>query len=158
MYKFKRRKMESKRGLSAIVATLLIILLTIVAIGIIWLVIRNVVQSGAETIDISSKCVEVNLEAVSVNETSAGVYDVTLRRRSGGQDDLGGIKVNIFNTTTSSGVMDFGTLNRLQTKKVTFNTSQASEVTNGNKIEFTPFFLDASGNEQLCSQTGEFKF
>ena len=39
-----------KRGLSGIVATLLIILLVIVAVGIVWVVVRNVVQEGSEQI------------------------------------------------------------------------------------------------------------
>jgi hypothetical protein len=144
--------MEHKRGLSTIVATLIIILLTLVAVGIIWVVIRNVIQGGAQNVDISAKCISVNLEAVSVNETSAGVYSVTLRRSSGGED-LGGIKVAIFNATVSGAIVDFGTLTELQTRTVSITAA-----TNGNKIEYTPFFIDSSGNEQLCSQTQTFNF
>ena len=40
---------NNKKGLSTIVATLLIILLTLVAVGIIWIVIRNVVQTGTDS-------------------------------------------------------------------------------------------------------------
>lgn len=150
--------MKSKKGLSDIVATLIIILLTLVAVGIIWVVIRNVVNSGASQIDISAKCTAVNLEAVSVNETSPGVYAVTLKRASGG-DTIGGIKVSIFNTTANSGVMNFGALTALQTSTVSMNTSaNNATVTGGHKIEYTPFFLDASGNTQLCSQTQTFTF
>jgi hypothetical protein len=149
--------MESKKGLSAIVATLLIILLTLIAVGIIWVVIRNVVESGAEQISVNTKCVAVSLEAVSVNETPAGVYAVTLRRGSGGENDLGGVKVNIFNATGSSGIMDFGTINKAETEIVTLPTT-GTTVIDANKIEFTAFFIDASGNEQLCSQTSEFTF
>jgi len=61
--------MESKRGLSAIVATLLIILLTLIAVGIIWVVIRNVVQSGAEQVDLGTKCIAIELSAITVVET-----------------------------------------------------------------------------------------
>jgi len=140
--------MENTRGLSAIVATLIIILLTLVAVGIIWVVIRNVINSGTEDIKLSAKCTAVNLEAVSVNEIAAGNYSVTLHRNAGG-DELGGVKVAIFNVTKTSGVKNFGvTISALDTKTATIDTG--GNVTNGNKIEYTPFFIDASGNEQLC--------
>ena len=152
--------MESKKGLSAIVATLLIILLTLIAVGIIWVVIRNVVESGAEQVDFGTRCIEVDLEAVAVNETSAGVYSVTLYRNAGG-DDIGGVKVSVFNASlASSGPMDFGTINPLGQRTVSLNTSvtPATRVNNGNQVQFTAFFVDASGNEQACTQTGTFDF
>ena len=136
-----RGKMN-KRGLDAIVTTLIIILLAIVAIGIIWVVVRNVVQQGSEQIDISSKCIAVDLRAVSVSPVSGqvGNYSVTLNRRAGG-DAIGGVR-------------DFGvTLNELDTK-----TQTVVGVTEANKLEYTAYFVDASGNEQLCSQTGTFTF
>jgi len=146
--------MKSKRGLDAVVTTLIIILLVLVAVGIIWVVVRNVVQQGSEQIDITSKCISVDLSAVSVNETSAGVYDVTLKRNAGG-DAIGGVKVSLFNSTANSGVIDFGTaLGELETVTQSVNGT----VTDANKLEYTAYFLDSSGNEQLCSQTGTFNF
>ena len=139
-------------------ATLIIILLTLVAVGIIWVVIKGVVTSGTNQISVTSECTAINLNAVSVNESSPGIYDVTLHRSSGGDNTLAGIKVNIFNDTTSSGPMDFGTLNLLDQHTVSLNTSTATLVTGGNRIEYTPFFKDSSGNEQLCSGTQSFSF
>ena len=154
IYNMQRGKMN-KRGLDAIVTTLIIILLAIVAIGIIWVVVRNVVQQGSEQIDISSKCIAVDLRAVSVSPVSGqvGNYSVTLNRRAGG-DAIGGVKVSLFNDTANGGVRDFGvTLNELDTK-----TQTVVGVTEANKLEYTAYFVDASGNEQLCSQTGTFTF
>lgn len=155
-------RIQNRKGLSAIVATLIIILLTLVAVGIIWVVIRNVVQGGAEQIDISQKCIAVSLEAVTVNEIASGVYAVTLKRGADSQGDLG-VKVNVFSgATTSSGVINFGAfgdLDALGTVTRTVNTNTTTPVAGGDKIEFTAFFLDASGNEQLCPQaTQTFNF
>jgi len=149
--------MRSKKGLDAVVTTLIIILLVLVAVGIIWVVVRNVVQSGSEQIDITSKCLSVDLSAVSVNETSAGVYDATLKRNAGG-DAIGGVKVVLFNSTGSnSGVLDFGVaLDELATSTQSVDT--VSGVVDANKLEYTAYLLDSSGNEQLCSQTGVFNF
>ncbi|MEK6904296.1 MAG: hypothetical protein AABW87_01760 [Nanoarchaeota archaeon] len=157
-------KAQNKKGLSDIVTTLIIIVLSLVAIGIIWVVVRNLVESGAEQIDVSQKCLSVELSAVRVNESSSGVYDVTLKRGSDSQGDIG-VKVNIFQgTTLNSGVLNFGAVGDLDaigttTKTVNTNADTATPVIGGDKIEFTAFFLDdASGNEQLCSQTKSFPF
>ena len=147
--------MENRKGLSAVVTTLIIILLVLVAVGIIWVVVRNVVETGAGQIDVNTKCIAVDVRAVSVNETDPGNYTVSLNRRAGG-DDIGGIKVNVFNDTASSGVKDFVAIPELETKTVVIETG--GNVTGGDRIEFTVFFLDASGNEQLCTQTNEFTF
>jgi len=146
-----------KKGLSAVVTTLIIILLVLVAVGIIWVVVRNVVETGAEQIDINTKCVAVDVRAVSVAPVAGvdGNYTVSLNRKAGG-GDIGGVKVNLFNDTSSSGVVDFGiAIEELNTETKEIDTSG---VTGGDRIEFTVFFLDASGNEQLCTQTNSFEF
>src|SRR5512137_2593316 len=82
---------NNKKGLSTIVATLLIILLTLVAVGIIWIVVRNVVQGGADQVDIDSKCLSASVEATKVTNVSTA-YQVTITR-NGGEDALGGVKL-----------------------------------------------------------------
>jgi len=57
---------SNKKGLSTIVATLLIILLTLVAVGIIWVVIRGVVRDSTDQVDIDSKCLAASVEATRV--------------------------------------------------------------------------------------------
>ena len=163
---------KNRRGLSTIIATLLIILLTLVSVGIIWVVIRNVVQSGTNQVDLSQRCLAVELSATTVNDTqqTLGFYYVTLHRGSDSQGDLG-IKVVVFNGTNgtglanNSGPRDFGSFGELKpigtiTKNVTtpWTAGPTPVLTNGDKIEFTAYFRDASGNDQLCSQTGELNF
>jgi hypothetical protein len=151
-----RMTMENKRGLSAIVATLIIILLVLVAVGIIWVVVRNLIQEGAEQVDIGTKCMAVDLRAVSVTPVvgQTGNYSVTLRRTAGGEV-IAGAKISLFNDTGNSGVLDgFLALSELETKTEIF----AAGVTNANSLEYTVYFTDESGNERLCSQTNSFAF
>lgn len=152
-------RIQNKKGLSEIVATLIIILLTLIAVGIIWVVIRNVVEGGAEQVDISQKCLAVELDAVTVNETSSGVYAVTLRRGSDSQGDVG-VKVNIFQgIATSSGVLNFGAFGDLDALgTVTKTITTAPILAGGDKVEFTAFFQDVSGNEQICPRTNIYNF
>jgi len=147
----KKRDLKDKKGVSAIVATLIIVLLVIVSAGIIWVVIRNIVQGGAEQVEFGQKCLGINVNIQSVTEDSEGVYSVRLRRDSGG-GEIGGIKIVLLNETDSSSVQNgFEGLNQLTTKTETF-----SGPANANKLEYTSYFIDNSGNEQVCSQTGTY--
>jgi len=146
---------SGKSGLSAIVATLIIILLVLVASGIIWAVVRNVIQGGADKIELDSKCREVNFKSPKVTAgESSGIYVVTLERASGG-DPIDGVKLSFFNAEgTSSGVLEFGVgMNGLDSKTQTIDTAEGVGVSSANRFDMTPYFLDDLGNEQICSET-----
>jgi len=64
--------MESKKGLSDVVTTVLIILLVLAAVVIVWAFVRPAIQSGAG--QVSGACVNLDLKVVSCdNEHNAGV-------------------------------------------------------------------------------------
>jgi flagellin-like protein len=46
------KKGNDKRGISPVITTLIIILLALVAIGIVWIVIKNIVSEGTEGISL----------------------------------------------------------------------------------------------------------
>lgn len=146
---------QNKKALSTVVTTLIIILLVLVAVGVIWVVVRDVIEGGAEQIDISTKCLEVDVRATAVVNIAGTDYDVTLKRGAGG-DAVGGVMITIFNNTDNSGVIDISTaLAELQTST---ESVTATNIADANKIETTVYFTDASGNAQLCSQTNTFSF
>lgn len=164
---------KSKKGLSAIVATLLIILLTLVAVGIIWIVIRNVVQSSTDQVDIDSMCLRANVEATSVTATATS-YTVTFARM-GGDDPLGGIKLVFSNQTGSENhvidwrLTDEGTgvnspLVALASRTITIPVGTGPlemKNTDGfkpNKVSVVVYFLDSSGKQQLCSTANQLTF
>ncbi|MFH1889686.1 MAG: hypothetical protein ABIJ58_02305, partial [Nanoarchaeota archaeon] len=145
---------KNKSGLSAIVATLIIILLVLVAVGIIWVVIRNVLQSGAETIELDQKCRDIAFKSPAVQKGGvAGVYVVTLERSSAG-GLLAGVKINFFNVTDNSGVIEFGEgINALESKTKSIDTSTGNVLIGANRFDITPYFVDELGSEQVCSDT-----
>jgi len=161
---------NNKKGLSTIVATLLIILLTLVAVGIIWIVIRNVVQQGTDQIDIDSKCLAASVEATKVTNDTTDYY-VTITR-NGGDEPLGGVKL-VFTTAEGDGnaVIDWsltGTgdnapLNALGARELQITRGTGSDEipdTLGypNKVSVVVYFLDSSGNPQLCSTANQYTF
>lgn len=139
----------NKKGLSAVVVTLIMILLGIVVAGIIWVVVRNVAQGGTEEIGLGAKCLEVDVVATKAECTQAGSCNVTVERNAGG-DDLGGLKL-IFNN--ASGEQNYvhdvsGNINPLET---TTEEQIATGLVNVTSVDVTPYFTSESGNEQLCS-------
>jgi flagellin-like protein len=145
---------SNKKGLSEVVTTLIIILLVLVAIGIVWVVVNNVLQSGSQQAEISAKCLEVSIQATAASCTG-GTCNVTYKRSAGG-DDIDGLKI-ILSNGADSVIQDVpGNLAPLATK----TTSGIAETLtpDPNKAEIAAYFIDASGNEQLCSATSAFEF
>jgi len=157
---------DNRKGLSEIVATLIIILLVIIAVGIIWTVVRNLLQSGADQIEISTKCNNVDIKAVSVSPAGMpGNYTVRLSRGGDAEDPVEGIMITFYNNETNSpSAVDFGsTLSALQDKTQEVNSTLVLQIgtsgvtfvnkeTMGNatKITYTPYFLSSAGDVQLC--------
>ena len=148
--------MSNKRGLSTIVITLILILLALVAVGIVWVVVNNIIKGGTEGIDINAKCLNVNVEATAV-KCAGSNCNVTLMRTGTGNEAIGGVKLIFKNSTAgnSSAVIDeAGNIEVLAGKSI--NDIAAGLVPD--KIEVTAYFEDSSGNEQLCGQTTSFEF
>lgn len=156
--------MKNKQGLSTIVATLIIILLVLVAVGIIWVVVRNVLEGGAGQIQSSSKCIDVMVRptkvfcnpAVAPDPGNNGVCNVTYMREAGGEE-IGGIKL-VF--TDDAGESNYihdvsGNINELATLTESLVTTGINNVS---KVDSVVYFLDESGNEQLCSPSGSLEF
>jgi len=144
--------MENKRGMSAVVTTLIIILLVIVALGIIWVVVKNVIQGGVEQVDLSTKCREVEIQATKLTEIDSGNYTVTLSRTGTG-DEIAGIKVVLANvaTNTYSAPINFGdALAPLETSTQEINDTGVDAA---DKIQMTVWFLSDLGEEQICPIT-----
>ena len=141
--------MKDKRGLSSLVTTLIIILLSLMAITLIWLVVKEIIQKNSGEVEIRYKCLEVNLNVVSSSCNSSSCTVVIKRNAGGGE--IGGIKLLFSNATGDSGSLiklpgDIPTLGTLK-------TSSDHGIINPNKIDALVYLIDSSGNEKECSQS-----
>ena len=75
-----------KRGMSEVVTTLLIILISIVAIGVVWVVVKNILDKGKE--DISLDAFGLDLEIVKASYLD-DTLSVTVKRNPGGGEIVG---------------------------------------------------------------------
>src|SRR4030042_1922161 len=155
---------NNNKGLSTIVATLLIILLTLVAVGIIWIVIRNVVQGGTNQVDLNSKCLATEIVATQVTNTSDDAFNVTLNVKSADdKSPVGGVMLVFTDPTESTSYpvpiesTGANTLTALKTVTVTADLS-SSGLVNPNKVSDVTYFLDDSNNKQLCNTASAFNF
>jgi len=147
---------KDKRGLSEVVTTIITILLVLVAIGIVWAVINNVLQSGTEQTENAAKCLQVDIKATAATCSGTGVCNVTYRRSSGG-DDIDGIKIVLGNGVANFQADVLGNVPVLGTNT---STGIATGLTTPvpNSAEIAAYFIDASGNKQVCSTTSAFEF
>jgi len=143
--------MKSKRGLSAIVATLLIILLTLIAVGIIWVVIRNIVQSGGDEAAIQAKCALVTLDVSAAQCATGSGCNVTYTRSAGG-DDIDGVFIILSNGQASNQTQVVGNVGPGDTRTNFSLATGLSPVPTS--AEIAAYFVDASGNERRCNPMG----
>ncbi|MBU2053140.1 MAG: hypothetical protein V1788_03455 [Nanoarchaeota archaeon] len=148
--------MKSKKGMSGIIETIIIIGIALFAIGIVWYALNEIVIGQTENIALSEKCLGVDVRATSVDCSNPSVCSVILNRKTGG-DKIGGVKMIFRNETdsTSSTIDVLGNIAPLQT--IT-KTGIDSEIVNATSIGVTAYFEDSSGNEQLCSQAKYYTF
>jgi hypothetical protein len=84
----------NKRGLSSVIATLLIILLVIVSVSIVWVVVKNLLTKGSE--DISIDKFTIDLEIVSIKQNVEKTSVNVKVKRNAGEGELDGIVFLIY--------------------------------------------------------------
>jgi len=133
-----------KRGMSAVVTTLIIILLTIVAIGIVWVVVKNILDKGSDEISLTGLTLDLEIVRAVVD---GDTLSVTVKRNPG-DGNLVGINFVISDGEKSTVVRRDTTLAELGVQTFTFTLSQLP-VDDITSIAIAPIFETASGKEIL---------
>jgi cysteine-rich repeat protein len=136
-------KRENKKGLSTIVATLLIILLVLVAVGIVWVVVKNVLQQNSEKIMLGRVTVDLEISKADViNFTHIGV----IVKRNVGRGEISGIVFIAYNTDESEAVRRNVSLQELEEQdfRIVLSVVNASHI---KKVAIAPIFMTKSGKE-----------
>jgi cysteine-rich repeat protein len=142
------------RGLSTIVATLLIILLTLVAVGVIWVVVRNVLQQNAEQVSFGKFTINLEIsKAGIINDTDIGVTV----RRDPGKGNIAGILFIAYGKDNSEIVKYNISMVELEERNFqvvlyVINTSVVE------KVSIAPIFTSDSGKEYIGDVQDEYIF
>lgn len=146
--------MKDKKGLSQVVTIVILVVLVLIAAGIIWAVVSNLIARGATQIDLNQKCLEVDIKP-TIATCDALTCTVTLVRSSTGTE-IDGIKIS-FVTDTDSDVQDYpGDINVLKTitpAAFTLVGISGSDVT---KVKVSPYFMTDANEEYICTNNAEY--
>ena len=134
-----------KRGMSAVVTTLIIILLAIVALGIIWVVVKNIIQGGADEVDLGRITLDLQIESVEIQDD--GVTVIVLRRNPG-QGEFIGMKFVFSNGTDSEIIREDTSLEELEHRAFIFILTKLN-ISTLTEISVSPIYKTNSGEESF---------
>ncbi|MCX6749230.1 MAG: hypothetical protein NTW17_00595 [Candidatus Pacearchaeota archaeon] len=140
--------MNNKKGLSAIVATLIIILLTLVAVGIVWIVIRNVIQSGAEQTELGLYSLDLEIKSVQLDGQDA----IITVKRNVGEGEFVGMNFIFSNGTDSETIRENVSLDELETKSIIITLTNLN-VSTLTSVSVIPIYQTSSGKESSGNPT-----
>ncbi len=107
-------KKRGKKGLSTVIVTVLLIGLSIVAVGIVWAVTSGILRKGAEDISSSSSVLDIKLELKNAKVENSNL--VVTVERGGGEGTLGGVAIVVFDGTNTQVIDKPGDINQLDVK------------------------------------------
>ena len=138
----KRSYKGYSKGLSTIIATLLIVILVFVAVGILWVVVKNVLQSGAEQVSLGKFTLDLKVEKV---QAVGNNLSVTIKRNVGSGEFVGLVFI-VDDAQNSETFTENGSMNELE--KRTFNLTLVNINPNRiTKIKVAPIFTLSSGKQ-----------
>lgn len=142
----------SKKGLSDIVTTLIIVLLVLVALGVVWAVVSNILQTGSEQANIDRFTLNLEIKSVKVEQ---GNVTVVILKRNSGQGNFTALDFVFSDGKNSEIIRQNVSLKELDLKSFTFTLTQIN-ASNLKTVLVAPVFALSSGKEQVGSVADEF--
>jgi len=106
--------MKQKRGLSDVIVTVITILLALAAIGIVWAFVSATINRSRESIELQSKCLEIELRPISCykNTSATSPGNITFQLVKGQPNEVIGVVENenlisVFNRTSTENLNVF---------------------------------------------------
>ncbi len=143
---------KNRRGLSAIVVTLILILLSLVAVGIVWAVVNNIIQGRSEEASTEFGQFFVNLELEKVQIDPNGDLTITVKRGVG-EGEVSGIYFVISDGTNSEVIQKdaevSGVGTELGEQTFTILSSEITGLTDIKEISIAPVSKSESGKATI---------
>lgn len=135
---------NEKKGLTGVVTTIIVILLVLFAVAVVWLAVKNVVQKGAEQINLGKLTLDLEIEKVRIEQD--GVTATVFVRRNPGAGDLSGINFIFFDGSNTETIRQEVTLQEGERKTFTLKLTKM----NGDEVQrvsIAPIFSSDTGKE-----------
>lgn len=126
--------LKNKNAMSGIIITIILVVLSLIAIAIVWGVIGGILEEGTTSIDYSNKCFNAGISVTSLNCESGTSCIANLKRNLGsGGEQFDGVTVVFKNSTSQVESVYEGNIGTTQTVETT-------EMINANEVEATVYF------------------
>ncbi len=144
--------MLNKKGLSDVIATVLIILLALAAIVIVWSFIQPAIEGTGVSVTASQKCFDTEVRPLSCvpnSPTSATAYNVKIQWMKGGT--TGAQVIAIIKDPTGTSVASG--LTALPTGAQTVTVQNVGAYVDGSKARAQAVIKDDNGNDVICPES-----
>lgn len=143
---------KNKKGLSGVVTSIILIGLTLVAVGVVWFVLQTAIQEEKESIEAGSSRIDIKIKEALVEETGLGI---TLERKIG-KGNLTKIKFIVTNIEDDSETYEIETnLKELSRENFKLDLQGLGEVA---KVAVAPVIKTDSGKDYTLGITDEIYF
>ena len=140
--------MKSKKGLSGIVTTIILIALVLVAAAIVWAIVSNLLEGKGEDISIADKCLGISIKATSLTCNLDGECNVTLERALVSESGVfDGVGLTFSNSTDTSDEVEVS--GNIAAWKVLTNQTGTDS---GDTVDVRVYFLNEAEEKVFCSQ------
>ncbi len=145
--------MRGRKGLSAVITTLIIILLVLVAIGVVWVVVKSIIQDGSEQVGLDQFTLDLEIKSVKVEGSDVTTVVV---RRNPGQGNFIGINFIFSNGTDSEIIRENVSLNEFEERSFIFTLTEIS-ATSLKEVSVAPIYESTSGKENTGNVADKFE-
>jgi hypothetical protein len=138
---------ENRKALSDVITTLIIVLLSLVAIGIVWVVISNIIKSGEQqtSFQFGTLFLDLQLEKVTVNADDS--VSVTVKRGVG-EGELAGVAFVFSDGEKSITLKKTVVLSELGSQSFSFTQAELEGISFVKQVEIAPI-LSSDNKEQV---------
>ena len=141
--------LRNKKGISGIIVTLIMVVLSIVAITIVWGVIKNTIDDESSKISVSQLKLDLEIKAAYMDGLDGGIVSV---KRNPGGDEITGINFIFSDGSNSMVVKKVTTLGELEGETFTFTSLEIPGITAGDLISIAPIY-ELGGEETSGTPT-----
>jgi len=142
---------NNKKGMSTIITTIIMIALALIAVGIVWTVVVNILNNTTDDAGSQVLCVTNGIQIIKAEINDSNTTSVLIKR-SQGSDELGGIALIAYDADEASSPTVYidGDIPALE-QRVLYVENYA----NAAKVVAVPYFKNSNGENILCGNTVE---
>ena len=146
--------MKGKKGVSPVIATMILIGISFVSIFIFWTTIDSIIQNEAEKISLESQFVDIRVESVKFD--SNGNLFVKIRRSAGG-GEIGGLAIIISDGRSNKIIQENEAIKQLEVRTFVIPRESIESLGNIKSVSIAPIVKSNNGKNVQKGITDEEK-